>query len=149
MAAWSKTTTVTLIPTTITRKPVAESGALNLIKRVGTAVVLIPIVLLLILKAPVPVLAIVAGTIALLTVHEFLKLSEGYDIRPFWKPTYVYIAGYFILLAVNPGSEKPLVSSAIFIYGTAFSAVLAPFVFMSIAMRRESLPHAFPAAMTS
>ena len=127
----------------------AESGALNLIKRVGTAVVLIPVVLVLILKAPVPVLAIVAGIIALLTVHEFLKLSEGYDTRPFWKPTYVYFAIYFVLLAVNPGAEKPLLASAIFIYGTAFAAALAPFVFMSIAMRRESLPHALPAAMTS
>src|SRR5689334_15592290 len=130
MAAWSKTT-ITITPTIITRKPVAESGALNLIKRVGTAVVLIPIVLVLILKTPVPVLAIIAGIIALLTVYELLKLSEGYTIRPFWKPTYVYFALYFVLLAVNPGSEKPLVGSAIFIYGTAFAAVLAPFLFMS------------------
>jgi len=53
---------------------------LELLKRVLTAVVLIPIVLLLVLRAPVPVLAFVAGVVALLAIHELLKLAEAYNI---------------------------------------------------------------------
>jgi phosphatidate cytidylyltransferase len=122
---------------------------LNLIKRVLTALLLIPIVLLLVLRAPVPVLALVATLVALLAVQELLKLSESYGIRPFHWPTYGYIAVFFVLLAINPSGEKPLLSTAIFIYSTAFAAALAPFFFLTIAMRRISLSGAFPAALVS
>ena len=52
-----------------------------MLKRIATAVVLIPIVLVLVLRAPVLVLAVVAGVVALLTIHEFLKLTETFE-RP-------------------------------------------------------------------
>ena len=44
--------------------------------------VLIPIVLLLVLRAPVPLVAAVTAAVALITVHEFLKLSENYGVQP-------------------------------------------------------------------
>jgi phosphatidate cytidylyltransferase len=122
---------------------------LNLLKRVLTAVVLIPIVLLLVLSAPVSVLAAVAALVALLSVQEFLKLAEGYGIRPFRWSTYIFVAALFVLLAINPGSGKPLLSAAIFVYSMGFAAALAPFLFLSIAMLREDLTGAFPAAMVS
>ena len=75
---------------------------MELLKRVLTAVVLIPIVLLLVLRAPVPVLAFVAGVVALLAIHELLKLAEGYNIRPLYKPTYVFVAIFFLLIAFSP-----------------------------------------------
>jgi phosphatidate cytidylyltransferase len=128
---------------------VADSGALNFLKRVGTAVVLIPIVLVLVLRAPVPVLAVVAAIVALLATHELLKLSEAYEVRPMRKPTYVYVALFFFLLAINPGHDKPLLSTAIVLYGSGFAAALAPFVFLSIGMRRYVLREVFPAASTS
>jgi phosphatidate cytidylyltransferase len=143
---WSKA-----IPTTNTDTPkrVAESGTLNLLKRVGTALVLIPVVLLLVLRAPVPLLAIVAGIVALLACHEFLEVSKAYDVRPIRRPTYVVIALFFVLLAINPGHDKPLLSTAIMLYGTGFAAVLAPFVFLTIGMRRYVLREAFLAAAVS
>jgi phosphatidate cytidylyltransferase len=128
---------------------VADSGAWNFLKRVGTAVVLIPIVLVLVLRAPVPIVAIVAAIVALLTTDEFLKLAEAYDVRPIRKPTYVYIALLFVLLAINPGRDKPLLSTAITLYGAGFAAVLAPFVFLSLGMRRYVLREAFLAACVS
>ena len=122
---------------------------MNLLKRVATAVVLIPIVLLLVLRAPVPVLAIVSALVALLAIRELLKLSEGYGIRPLFWPTFIFAGLFFLLLAMNFGSEKPLLSSAIFIYSTGFAAAAAPFVFLTIAMRRADMSTAFPAAMVS
>ena len=61
----------------------ARSYRLHLLKRVLTAVVLIPIVVLLVLRAPVPVVALVTALVALLAVQEFLNLAEGYGIKPF------------------------------------------------------------------
>jgi phosphatidate cytidylyltransferase len=122
---------------------------LNLLKRVLTAVVLIPIVLLLVLRAPVPVLALIAALVALLAVQELLKLAEAHGIRPFHLPTYIFVGLLFLLLAINPGDSKPLLSTAIFVYTVGFAAAVAPFVFLTIAMRRINLAGAFPAAMAS
>jgi phosphatidate cytidylyltransferase len=122
---------------------------LHLLKRILTAVVLIPIVLLLVLRAPVPVLALVAALVALLTVQELLKLAEAYGIRPLRWPTYIFVGLFFLLLAVNPGNDKPLLSTAVFIYSTGFAAAIAPFVFLTIAMRQVNLSSAFPAALVS
>jgi len=113
---------------------------LELLKRVLTAVVLIPIVLILVLRAPVPVLALVTAAVALLAIHELLKLSEAYAIHPQRWPTYIFIA---------IPSATPLLSTSGFAYIALSAAVLAPFLFLSIGMHRAELASAFPAAMVS
>jgi phosphatidate cytidylyltransferase len=120
-----------------------------LIKRVATAVVLIPIVLLLVLRAPVFLVAIVTGAVALVTVHEFLKLTEAYGVQPLHKPTYGFVALFFLLLVINVGQEKPLLSTDFFGIAAAFAAAIATFLFLTIAMRRESLATGYPAAAAS
>jgi phosphatidate cytidylyltransferase len=122
---------------------------LNLLKRVLTAVVLIPIVLLLVLRAPVPAVAAVAALVALLAVQELLKLAEAYGIIPLQWPTYIFVALFFLLLALNAGDAKPLVSTAIFVYTAGFAAALSPFYFTAIAMQRSDLRSAFPSALVS
>ncbi|MGH9529802.1 MAG: phosphatidate cytidylyltransferase [Terriglobales bacterium] len=122
---------------------------MHLIKRILTAVVLIPIVLLLVLRAPILILALVAGLVALLAVQELLKLAGAYGIRPFEWPTYIFVAAFFVLLALASASEKPVVSTAAFIYEAGFAASFAAFVFLSIGMNRADLSSAFPAALTS
>ena len=74
-----------------------------MLKRIATAVVLIPIVMLLVLRAPVPVVAVVAGAVALITVHEFLKLTESYGVQPLRLPTYIFVG----LLFSAAGGELP------------------------------------------
>jgi len=122
---------------------------LNLLKRVLTAVVLIPIVLLLVLRAPVGALAAVAALVALLAVQELLKLAEAYGIIPLQWPTYIFVALFFLLLALNSGEGKPLLSTAVFVYSAGFAASLSPFFFSAVAMRRFDLKSAFPSALVS
>jgi phosphatidate cytidylyltransferase len=117
-----------------------------LLKRIATAVVLIPIVLVLILRAPVPVVAVVTAIVALITIHEFLKLTESYGVQPLRWPTYIFAAIFFLLLALNVGNDKPLLSTAIFVYCLGFAATIAPFLFLTIAMRRTELSSGYPAA---
>ena len=107
---------------------------------------LIPIVLVLILRAPVSVLAAIAGAVALLTIHEFLKLTESYGVRPLRILTYIFSAIFFLLLALNVGNEKPLLSTAVFVYCVGFAAAIAPFIFLTRAMRNEDLSSGYPAA---
>jgi phosphatidate cytidylyltransferase len=121
---------------------------LNLLKRVLTAVVLIPIVLLLILRAPTQALALLAGLVALLASHELLKISEGYGIRPALWPTYIFIGVFFLLLAVFAG-QGGLLSTIVFSASSAFAACLASFVFLTIVMAREDMTRAFPAALVA
>jgi phosphatidate cytidylyltransferase len=121
---------------------------LNLLKRVLTAVVLIPIVLALVLRAPVPVLAMVAALVALLATQELLKLAEAYQIRPFRWPTYIFVGLFFLYIAISPPS-KPLLDTAIFIYTIGFATAVAPFVFLIVGMRRIDLSTSFPAAAIS
>jgi len=120
-----------------------------LLKRIATAVVLIPIVLVLILRAPVSVLAVVAGIVALLTIHEFLKLTQFYGVQPLWILTYIFAGIFFLLLTLNFGNEKPLLSTAVFVYCLGFAAAIAPFIFLTRAMRNEDLSSAYPAAAAS
>lgn len=118
-----------------------------LLKRIATAVVLIPIVLVLILRAPVPVLAGVAGIIALITIHEFLKLTESYGVQPMPLPTYILTAAFFVVLGI--ASDVPLLSTGQFLVMLAFAAAVAPFLFLTRAMRGEDLRSGYPAAAAS
>jgi phosphatidate cytidylyltransferase len=120
-----------------------------LLKRIATAVVLIPIVVVLILRAPVWILAIVAGAVALMTIHEFLRLTESYGVAPLRTLTYIFVMIFFALLAFNFGNEKPLLSTAVFVYCLGFAAAIAPFIFLTRAMRNADLSTGYPAAAAS
>jgi phosphatidate cytidylyltransferase len=117
-----------------------------LLKRIATAVVLIPIVLALTLRAPVWAVAAVVALVALLTIHEFLKLTESYGVQPLRLPTYIFTGLFFLLLAICAGGETPLLSTGKFLTGMGFAAALAPFLFLTIAMRRADLRTGYPAA---
>src|SRR6266478_3702897 len=69
------------------------------IQRIVTAAVLIPLVLLLILRAPTSVIAIVAGIVALLAIREFLALTPHYGVEPLTAPTYIYVGVFFACVA--------------------------------------------------
>jgi phosphatidate cytidylyltransferase len=119
-----------------------------MIKRVATAVVLIPLVLLLVLKAPLYVLALVAGAVALLAIAEFLKLITPYGVQPLTLATYVFAALFFLFVIVASTNRTPLVESTAMVYGTTLAAALAPFIFLTVAMRmrRANLTSGYPAA---
>ena len=120
-----------------------------MIKRIATAVVLIPLVLLLVLKAPLYVLAMVAGAIALLAIAEFLKLVTHYTVQPMTLATYAFVALFFVFVIVFSTNRTPLVETTAILYGIALAAALAPFVFLTVAMRRTGLASGYPAAAAS
>jgi phosphatidate cytidylyltransferase len=120
-----------------------------LLKRIATAVVLIPIVMLLVLRAPMPVLTVFAAAVALVTVQEFLKLTESYGVEPLRLPTYIFVGLLFLLLAWTTAGETPQLSALKFVLGSGFACAIAPFVFLTITMRRAQMSGAYPAAAAS
>jgi phosphatidate cytidylyltransferase len=124
-----------------------------MVKRIATAVVLIPLVLLLVLKAPVYVLTIVAAAVALLAIDEFLKLTTHYAVQPMPLGTCTFVALFFLFVMVASTNSTPLVDTTAVLYGLAVASALAPFVFLTLAMgiRRPDfrLTNAYPAAASS
>jgi phosphatidate cytidylyltransferase len=117
-----------------------------MIKRIATALVLIPLVLLLVLKAPLYLLAIVSGAVALLAIAEFLKLTTFYSVQPMTVATFVFVAVFFVFVIFASSYRTPLVETTAMLYGIALAAGIAPFVFLTIAMRRSDLASGYPAA---
>lgn len=120
-----------------------------MIKRIATAVVLIPLVLLLVLKATLYILSIVAAAVALLAIGEFLKLVEHYALEPLQLSTYLFVALFFVFVIVASTNRTPLIEATAMLYGTVVAATLAPFVFLTAAMTRNDLSTGYPAAAAS
>jgi phosphatidate cytidylyltransferase len=120
-----------------------------MIKRIATALVLIPVVLLLILKAPAYVLVVVSAAVAWLAIAEFLKLTTHYQVQPMITLTYVYVAIFFLFVVIVTSVRTPLVETTATIYGITLAAALAPFIFLTAAMRRPELSTGYPAAAAS
>lgn len=120
-----------------------------MLKRIATAVVLIPIVLALILRAPVWVLAVFAAIVALLAIHEFLRLTQAYGVQPMHWPTYFFALFFFFMLALSGSQDTPLLSTGKFLIVLGLAAAIAPFIFLTRAMRGAEFRGAYPAAAAS
>ena len=120
-----------------------------MLTRIATAVVLIPLVLVLVLKAPAYPLVIVAAAVALLAIAEFLKLTAHYGVESLAALTHAYVAAFFIFVIVVSSNRTPLIETTSTIYGIALAAALAPFIFLTAAMRRPEMSSGYPAAAAS
>ena len=123
-----------------------------MIQRILTALVLIPLVLLLILRGPGWVLAIVAGIVALLAIREFLDLTRHYGVEPFSAGTYLFVGIFFVvatLLAMDSRTRTWRQTPLIILLFAAIFAAMAPFVFLSAGLRRDSLRSVYPAVSAS
>ncbi len=114
-------------------------------KRVATAAVLIPIVLLLVLRAPVPLLAAVVAVVAILTLREYVDLVRHYNIQPYCRVLYVLAALGFAALIAQTGSDY-LIATSQMLFGVTIAVVGVAFFFLALAMRRDPLATGFPAA---
>jgi len=120
-----------------------------MIKRIVTAVILIPLVLLLVLRAPLYLMTIIAGVVVVLAIAEFLKLTTSYGVQPIGQATYAYVALFFVCVIIATSKSTPLVETSALMYFISAAAALAPFVFLAVAMRRAELTRGYPAAAAS
>jgi phosphatidate cytidylyltransferase len=138
-------------------------------KRVATAVVLIPIVLLIVFRAPLWLFAAVLAVIALITTREYLGLTDAYGIKPARVLTYFFtlllFASVIGAFAVETQLSKLPASALLrgvvakehpylfFLFGATSvgrdAVLLAALVFLAAMMKREDLRSSLPGAAAS
>ena len=128
-------------------------------KRILTALVLIPLILLLVFKAPLWAIALVTCIVALLATHEYLHIVRQFGVEPFFEASYALTALLFIGIYVsnmNSGFYElvPIWQYVVRHYiffrpWTLGILALSPFLFLIAAMRRESLQSGFGSAVYS
>lgn len=111
-------------------------------KRILTAIVLVPLVLFAIFRAPYWMLLGIAGLFALLSAHEYLNIVEAYGIRPLKRATMVLM----LLLFVPYSAFAPRIGSATI---PLTLLPLIPLVLLIAAMRGAELRDGLPAAAAS
>jgi phosphatidate cytidylyltransferase len=72
-------------------------------------------------------------------------------VQPLGRETYAFVAAFFVFVMVASTNRTPLVETTAMLYGTTLAAALAPFVFLTVAMRMKlsNLTTSYPAAAAS
>src|SRR4051812_789186 len=115
-------------------------------KRVLTAIVLIPLVLLLIFKAPSWAVAVVVGLVGILSVVEYLKIVEGFGFGSLRKTTLTVAALWAALIVWQTAIFRGRLELPIFV--CLFVLLLLP-IYLALALRAKNLKHALPSAAMS
>ena len=117
-------------------------------KRVLTAAVLVPVVLLILFKAPWPFFVLAISAVVILTLREYLNVTEAYGIKPFrWMS---YVVAILVVLAFTIYNFSWLVPW--FVRGVLswFSLwYLLPVIFGVPVVFRKEMRMAVPAAAMS
>lgn len=116
-------------------------------KRVLTAAVLIPIVLIAVFRAPIWLLAALVALVALLALHEYLTIADAHGYESF-RPLTLLLAILMYGMVVWAAST-PALSALQVLVAFIFYFALAPFVFLSAGMMRKNLRSVLPGAAMS
>jgi phosphatidate cytidylyltransferase len=111
-------------------------------KRIVTAAILIPLVLLAVFRAPLWLFLLITALVALAAVFEYLGIAAGFGCEPFPLLTYTYTAALFVI-------AWAAVTNAAFLAGLMLLLLFAPFLLMAAALGREDLRAALPGAAMS
>jgi phosphatidate cytidylyltransferase len=130
------------------------------VKRVLTAAVLIPIVVLALFKAPLWLFTLLVFGVAVLAAHEYLNIVETQGISPFTITSYVLLSlsfGVCYGVARLTGEVPPpgifqvgyQAAVLLFVGGLPLVTVLAPLVYLLVGLRCQPLSQALPDAAVS
>ena len=118
--------------------------------RVLTAIVLIPLVLLAVFKAPVWLFALLIALVAVLAAHEYLNIVKGYGVEPvgwaLYAMTVVVVAGVFISGDPDLLSRFPW---GLWLFKCWTIVLLLPLVFGIPVVFRHEMRMALPGAAAS
>jgi phosphatidate cytidylyltransferase len=116
-------------------------------KRLITAAVLIPLVLLALFLAPNWLFTVLVGAVALLAAVEYLALAAGYGYEPFRFLTYLLIVTFYGIIVWATGTPSP--NGEFVLITMVFFFTLAPFVFLCAGMSRKDMRSVLPGAAVS
>jgi phosphatidate cytidylyltransferase len=113
-------------------------------KRILTAAVLIPLVLLAVFRAPLWLFLLITVLVAMTAVMEYVAITAAYGMEPFRLLSYLYTASLFVVYYYAQGY-----GGGALIAGVLLVFLFAPFLLMIASLGREDLKTALPAAAMS
>jgi phosphatidate cytidylyltransferase len=113
-------------------------------KRILTAAILIPLVLLAVLRAPLWLFLLITVVVAMAAVFEYLGIAADYGFEPFRLLTYIYTSALFVVYYYAEAY-----GGGALLAGILLLFLFAPFLLMIAAMGREDLKTAIPGAAMS
>jgi phosphatidate cytidylyltransferase len=124
------------------------------VKRVLTAVILIPVVVTALFKAPIWLFALLVFAAAVLAAHEYFGMAKTQGFRPFQSLSYLFLAGLFAFVtwgSLEIVRQMPAwLRSIPMVEGIAgLVLVAAPFLLMIASMQRDPLSQSLPDAAVS
>ncbi len=129
-------------------------------KRVLTAAILIPLVIIALFKAPLWLFTLLVLGVAVLAAHEYLALAAAQGFRPFTVTTYCLLVLSFCVcfgLGASMAGSPPagiwgvayLGGAVLLYFGLPLVTVLAPLLYLVVSLRRDPLTRALPDAAVS
>jgi phosphatidate cytidylyltransferase len=116
-------------------------------KRVLTAVVLIPLVLIAVFRAPNWLFAALLALVAILALHEYLSLAAGYGYEPFRSLSFLLMLTFYGLVVW--GTWIPSPDGVSVLMALVFFFALAPFIYLCAGMPRKDMRSVLPGAAIS
>lgn len=125
-------------------------------KRVITAVILIPIVVVALFKTPLWLFTLLVFGVAVLAAHEYLGIAKAQGFQPFSALSYIFLALSFLTLfvldvAVTIGVHTTSVDAALAVlfWTLPLFGLLAPLLLLIAALDRDPLSRGLPDAAVS
>jgi phosphatidate cytidylyltransferase len=114
-------------------------------KRVLTAAILIPLVMLAVLRAPDWVFTLLVALVAGLALSEYFEIVAGYGVEPFRFLGYLitltlYAVAFWAAVSAEPPAAVTVLSGLVFLF------CFSPFVLLCAALPRADLRAGLPAA---
>jgi phosphatidate cytidylyltransferase len=120
------------------------------VKRVLTAAVLIPLVIIALFRAPLWLFALLVLGVALLAAREYFDIVKAQGFRPMVVISYAFMA---LLFAVSYFVARLFTSSAagamLVLVGLPALALFPPLIFLLLSLGREPISRALPDAAQS
>ncbi len=126
-------------------------------KRVITAVILIPLVIVALFKAPLWLFTLLVFGVAALASHEYLGIAKAQGFQPMVVASYFFLALSFALFyvmahALSEFTDNVALGGAIgmlFFWGLPIITLLAPLSYLLVGLSRDPLSQTLPSAAVS
>ena len=119
-------------------------------KRVLTAVILIPVVVLALFLAPLWLFTLLVLGVALLAAREYLGIVKAQGFQPFFVTSYVLLVLLFVIsFCVTWLFTSSAAGAAIGWFGFPLFALCSPLVFLLLGLGRNPISEALPDAAVS
>ena len=126
-------------------------------KRVITAVILIPLVIVALFKAPLWLFTLLVFGVAVLAAHEYLGIAKAQGFKPMVVASYFFLAlsfGVFYMMGQLLSTMKFDAAlggfiAMLFFAGLPAITLITPLVFLLLGLSRDPLSQALPSAAVS